>query len=261
MTKLVFRRSIKRFAFPFLITITFIVFGYVGFKYALSQITKVETISSVGEIADIILSFISLFVTIILGVIVYQQSDRINSLESTQYSVFLGVDQLDLSLPMGTEFFLLSKKNDRQSIIKPFQIVDSDDLGLQVNISLSEGSDLLDLPFRLITRNAPLITSIDLERIDWRIRYVRDSNRCDYMDGYPVDSMPINRFIEDRSRLTLRVLLNGVPTSQIRRVFLTFKFRLHDQYGREHVNENTMVVEQRYGTFCLLSSQSSSVTD
>lgn len=261
MTKLVFRRSLKRIALPILVTITFIALGCIGFKYALSHITKVETVSSVSEISDIILSFISLFVTIILGVIVYQQSDRINSLEATQYSVFLGANQLDLSLPMGTEFLLLSKKTDRQSRIKLFQIVDSEDLGLQVNISLSEGSNSIDLPFRLITRNTPLITSIDLERIALRIRYVRDSNRCDYTDDFPVNSMPINRFIEDQSNFTLRILLNGVPTSQIRRVFLKFKFRLGDQYGREHVIENTMVVEQRYGKFCLLSTQNSSVTD
>lgn len=261
MTKLVFRRFFKRVALPILVTITFILLGCVGFKYALSHITKVETVSSVGEISEIILSFISLFVTIILGVIVYQQSDRINSLEATQYSVFLGANQLDLSLPMGTEFLLLSKKTDSQSRIKLFQIVDSDDLGLQVNISLSEGSNSIDLPFRLITRNTPLITSIDLDKIVLRIRYIRDSNRCDYTDDFPINSMPINRFIEDQSNFTLRILLNGVPTSQIRRVFLKFKFRLSDQYSREHVIENTMIVEQRYGKFCLLSTQSSSASD
>ena len=261
MTKLILRRSIKKAALPTLLASMLFLLGCTSLKFVLSHITKIETTSSVGEVSEIILSYISIFVTIILGVVVYQQSDRINRLESTQYSIFLGAEKFDPNIPMGSEFLLLSRRVDKKSCVKVFQIVDPDFWGLLTNISLNEGNQHIELPFLFTTRNVPLITSVAIERIDLSIRYTHDSGRSSFMNSYPVNITPIFRFIGDQSQFPVRFSINGVSAPDIRRIQLVVKFSIKDQLSRNHVIETVMAVEQRYGQFCLLSSKSQCTTE
>lgn len=255
MGKLPTRQKMKRrltiLAFCFLL----VGIGYSGLKLLLSEVTELDKTSSIGEISDIILSYLSIFVTIILGIVVYWQAERINKLETGQYDVFLGAEKLDFTTSIGTQLLLLNRTN-LQSKIKLFETMVNNRIGLLANISLQEGNEGLQFPFLFITRNVPLITSVCVRQIDVKIQHYSDSQKSDLIKKFPIDANPVCRFLPDKSEFTVCLSVNGIEKQHIEKVKIKIYFEVEDQLKRTHSIEAEMDVEQINGNLCMISSRS-----
>lgn len=255
MRQLSFQHKIKRAFLILVFCLFFIVMGHTGLKFLVSQITEFDTSSSIGEISDIVLSYFSIFVTIMLSIFVYWQAERINKLEAAQYDVFLGAEKLDCSRSIGTELLLLSQSRVL-SKVKVFETTVNNQFGLVANISLQEGDESLQLPFLFITRNTPLITALQIKRIDLKIKYYSNSKKNDFKQSFSVYVNPIYRFLSDGSEFALMFSINGVDRKHIEKVKIKVHFDVEDQIKRNHSIESEMEVEQRYSELCMISSRS-----
>lgn len=109
------------------------------------------------------LDYYSISITLILGIVVYYQSDRINNLEASQYNLYIGVDDLDYTFNFGNYF-----ASDRcSSDFNISHIFTSSKKALRstVNIGEGDGKTLL-IPLVFITKNNPLIVSINFQSVD-----------------------------------------------------------------------------------------------
>lgn len=255
MSESSFQHKIRKAFLILVFCLFFLAIGHTGLKVLLSKITELDTSSSVGEISDIILSYFSIIVTIMLSVFVYWQAERINKLEAAQYDVFLGAEKLDCSRSIGTELLLLNQSRV-PSEVKVFETAVNNQFGLVANISLQEGKESLQLPFLFITRNTPLITALKIKQIDVIIKFYSNSKKDDYKKYFPVLVNPIYRFLSDKSEFILFFSINGIEKKNIEKVKIRVHFEVEDQLKRNHAIESEMEVEQRYSELCMISSRS-----
>ena len=213
------------------------IIAYCGCNFLSSRITEIYTTATVGEISDIVLSFSSIAVSILLGIFVYFQSERINALEATQYDVFLGVEKIDDSISLATEMVLLSKNNtDLSQQAKLFETTCDSDLALYAYVYVSEQPEKTFLPLVFVTRNIPLITAIDIKKILLNIDYqeCRNQGKKTSKKNFLVDALPIYKILSDQSRFILGLSIHGVDKSKIEKADVRIEFVVEDQLGRLH---------------------------
>lgn len=271
MPKQTIRQSMKRCIVILVSCFLIIGLGYLGLRILLSKVTELNTASSIGEISDIVLSYFSIFVSIMLGIVVYWQAERINKLESTQYDVFLGAEKLHCGASIGTQLLLLSKKNSHSQITL-FETKFNNCFGLLANISLQEEintkqerddspqdrTDNLPLTFLFVTRNTPLITSLQVKQIDLTIQHYSESKKKDIVKKYPIDANPVFIFLSDKSEFNVCLSVNGVEKKHIETVKIRILYEVEDQLERTHSIMSEIVVEQIDGEICMISSKSNS---
>ena len=249
-------RRLKTLGLVVAFSVGFAGLSYWGLKLIGGHITKVETSSSVGELAEIVLNYISIFVSILLGVVVYLQSERVNKLEATQYGVFLGAEKLDSAFSLGTEFLQLDRETEQVADVHIFEIADYSRLCFLSNISLNDGNDRVVIPVVFTTRNTPLITAIHIQQIDLSIQYHSAARKSILKKRYPLDIIPIHRFLSDESQFNICFAINKIEKSLIEKINITVILRIEDQLMRTHSVESELQVEQRCGKLNLLSSKS-----
>lgn len=113
------------------------------------------------------LDYYSISITLILGIVVYYQADRINNLEASQYNLYIGVEDLDYTFDFGG-FFALDKYSSDFNISHIFTS-SKKALRSTVNIGEGDGKTLL-IPLVFITKNYPLIVSLNFLSVALLVR-------------------------------------------------------------------------------------------
>lgn len=250
---------IKRILLIISIITLLCIIAHCGYGFLFSNITEVDTKATIGEISDILLSFSSIAVSILLGIFVYFQSERINALEATQYDVFLGVEKIDNSISLATEMVLLSNnKTDLTQYAKLFETTCANELALYAYVHISDKSEKTFLPFVFVTRNTPLITAIHIKKIMLNIDYQehhsqgKKSSKKDFL----VDATPIYKFLSDQSRFVLGLGIHGVDKSKIEKADVRIELVAEDQLGRMHPKKVELSMVRIDKEIRLISSKS-----
>lgn len=108
------------------------------------------------------LDYYSISITLILGIVVYYQSDRINNLEASQYNLYIGIEDLDYTFNFGN-YFASDSCNGDFNISHIFTSTKKA-LRSTVNIGEGDGKPLL-IPLVFVTKNSPLIVSINFRSV------------------------------------------------------------------------------------------------
>lgn len=210
--------------------------AYSGYEILSSSITEIDSKSSVGEIGNIILSFISITVSLLLGIVVYFQSERINTLEVSQYDVFIGVEKIDDSASFASEMVEISDGVDNLSrCAKLFETIYNDELELYAHIQVSEQAQKTFIPLSFVTRNTLLITSLCIKEIGVQIETQKRDNQKDKLsNALSMSTSPICRFLPDDSHFLLGISLHGIDKSIIKKVNISIDIIAEDQFSRIH---------------------------
>lgn len=209
---------------------------YFGYKILSSNITEIDSKTSVGEIGDIVLSFFSVTVSLVLGIIVYFQSERINTLEASQYDVFLGVEKVDESTSFASEMIEISDNTENSSLgARLFETTHNDELKLYAHVQMSEQAQKTFLPLSFVTRNTLLITSLCINRIGIRVEIQEgDNQKSKLSKDLQISTAPIYRFLPNNSHFLLGINLHGVDKSTINKINISVDVIAEDQFGRKH---------------------------
>lgn len=229
-----------------------------GYEILSSNITEIDSKASVGEIGNIVLSFTSILVSLMLGIIVYFQSERINTLEASQYDVFLGVEKIDDSTSFASEMIEISEDSDDLShYAKLFETVYDDELEIYAHIQMSEQAQKSFLPLLFTTRNALLITSLCFKRIGVQIEVQECNNRRYKLSkDLLINAIPVCRFLPDNSHFLLGISLHGVDKSKIEKANMSIELVAEDQFGRKHSSKIELYMVRIDKELRLISSKS-----
>lgn len=250
---------IKRILMIISIITVLCLIAYCGYGFLFSNIAEVDKRATIGEISDILLNFSSIAVSILLGIFVYFQSERINALEATQYDVFLGVEKIDNSISLATEMVLLSKNNtDLSHYAKLFETTCADDLALYAYVHIADNSEKTFLPFVFVTRNTPLITAIHINKVFLDIDYQEhhSQGKKNSKKDFLVDALPIYKFLSDQSRFVLGLGIHGVDKSKIEKADVRIELVAEDQLGRKHSKKIELAMVRIDKEIRLISSKS-----
>jgi hypothetical protein len=205
----------------------------------------------VSDALNFLIEYLSVAFSVFLGVIVYRQSQRINSLESTKFDVFLGITELDRSFSFSEHF--IQEDADKSD----FSIDRNYDEGRPSFITtLCTGTagkkQVHFLPLKFLTKNAPLITSLDFKKIHCQIK---SSASVLFQGDFSREHGPLYAIFENDSEILLGVGL-VIPAEWIlHELLLEFLVSVQDQTQTWHILEIKTTLKYASSEFYLISSQ------
>lgn len=172
--------------------------------------------------------YLSLGITLLLGVIVYRQSQKINDLESSQYDVFIGAVSLDHSLtPLSS--VLVENSADRSDFsIK--QSVDTKSFFTHLKTNFPDRHRQIFLPITFITRNHPLIVSLKFSEI--QLVVVESSGRKTEPQRFLNHADPIYGIFEDNTQFLFGIGFMLPDEMRVGQILLHLYIDATDQIGR-----------------------------
>lgn len=171
------------------------------------------------------LDYLSIFITLGLGVVVYLQSEKINSLEATQYDVFLGIEDVDYDYDFGNYFAV--EDNNAEFHIAHIFTSSRKALFSSIGVGHGRGKSLL-LPLTFVTKNNPLIVSLYFKKV----KIVTKENQRKICDRtYENAGKEIKTILGDESRFVYGFGLIVPENSNINEIQLEFEVELQDQNG------------------------------
>lgn len=165
-------RHSKRTTIVISLAILFVLFIPCLLVYLLSSQSFTKYISTTldinnSEFIDICINYCSLSFSLLLGIVVYFQSQRINDLEITQYSTFLGVEDVDYSVDLGNRIFGQQAQSDFW-VSHNFSS-DRKVILAGVNLFRRGAAKSIVVPLVFITKNQPLIVSLHFQRVELQL--------------------------------------------------------------------------------------------
>lgn len=204
------------------------------------------------ELWESIITYLSMGFTLLLGVIVYYQSQKINALESSQYDIFIGIDRLDYSWDFKDALIGECNKEQEFSIVQSFS---EGAHGYLTTLNVDINQDLkkkpLFIPLSFITKNCPLITSLDFQKISLSIVFEDDKI---YQKEFYNSAKPIYTILCDGSRFSFGIGMMLSSNLEIAKVSLCIKFDISDQIQRIHSKTVSVDLEKVSDNFYLSSS-------
>ncbi len=231
--------------------------GYCGLSFLRSSVTQIDTTSSIGELCEIVLSFATIVITIVLSFFVYNQAERINKLEIAQYDVFVGVESLDFNENLDTELQLISNPiQKRHNDVKLFKGIVNEKITLLAHVHMGDANEMLFIPFVFVTRNTPLITSLQLKKIDIALTSKKNELQKP-KPPFHVDADPVHNILSDNSHFVLSLGVHGIGQNDVDKMKVAFEIAVTDQLKREHTFKTEVELSQIHTDIRLLSSKTS----
>lgn len=222
---------------PALITIIFISFAAV--PLVLMYSSKISVLNSFLkehpeieplDLFNSVTDYLYLGVTLFLGVIVYQQSQKINSLESSQYDIFIGTDGLDDSLTPLSDI-LVENIEDRSDFFIKQGISDGKmNFLTYLKTNLPNKQRFMFLPISFVTRNRPVIVSLKFSEISLTI--VESSGKKSGPQKFFNRAGPIHWIFENNSRFLLGIGFMLPEDMRVEQILLQIHVNAADQLGR-----------------------------
>lgn len=205
------------------------------------------------QIFESSINYLSLAVTVLLGIVVYEQAQKINNLEISQYEVFLGVTGLDNDYSMGD--VLLMENSHLES---GFQLVHSygnTAKSFLTNLQLDIGprEKVILFPLMFVVKSSTLITALLFQKIALEISAGElTSGRKEFIG----DAEPIYELFEDNSKFVFAIGTMIPKNLEIEEVIVTLDITVNDQICREHQKKVIVKLNNINNTFYLCSSES-----
>lgn len=198
-----------------------------------------------------ITDYLSLSITLLLGVIVYRQSQKINDLESSQYDIFIGATGLDHSLaPLSS--VLVENSVDR-SDFSVKQSVDTKSFFTHLKTNFSDRHRHVFLPIAFVTRNHPLIVSLKFSEI--RLVIVESSGKKTEPQKFHNQADPIYGIYADNTQFLFGIGFMLPDEMRVGQILLHLYIEAADQIGRITPLEITIQLQAIDKCLHLVSSQ------
>lgn len=207
------------------------------------------------ELWEGVITYLSMGFTLLLGIIVYHQSQKINNLDSSQYDIFIGIDKLDYSIDFKDVLIKDYDYNSEFSIIQSFS---EEKLGFLTALNVHvKGDDIKDkivfIPLSLITKNHLLITSIDFKKISLAIY---SKSKEIYQQDFYNYANPYYTILGDSSRFSFGVGMVLPSNTDISKISISIHYEIGDQINRTHKKSTSVDLERISDNYYLSSSKS-----
>ena len=214
----------------------------------ISNTLKLDNESFIGFSID----YISLAISIFLGIIVYYQSQQINDLEMSQHDIYLGVENLDYAFDFGD--YLAVDKTASSFNSAFFFSAEKKVILTNINVGINKGKPLL-FPLVFITKNQPLIVSFSIKSIDVT---VKENNITAYNGVHPIGGQPINAILKDDSRFIVGVGMIVPVEKCIDETHLCFLIEIENQNGHKQTIQSmvSLLRPNQESDFVITSSHS-----
>lgn len=202
------------------------------------------------------ISVISICVTIILGIIVYFQSEHINHLEASQFDVFVGIETLESTLELGENYFFQFASSNSFAVSQTI-VGDEVQYLTYLPIDYSQGKDesKMVIPFIFVTKNRPLITNITLEKLAISLHNKDCKTIAKEFTGKHGENN-ISKLMENSSRLSFGIIMSSIPNlNALTQVNIDFFVTVSDQLSRLHKLQISAICSYLNNKFYLLSTQ------
>lgn len=206
-----------------------------------------------GQAIEYILTFISIAIPFLLGIVVYLQSQRINDLESTQYNTFIAIEDVDYSWELSDYLFYNNLKNK----FYVSHVFSSSHKFLLTSINLCKdntGKSLI-IPLACVTKNNPLIVELEFQSVDVILR----NDKIEILNKKLHNESPtiVNTILKDDSRFVLGFGMTVSNECLFNEIDLKFSLSLKDQNGNKNkfLLEVTLNKGNKEPTFYLSSSK------
>ena len=205
------------------------------------------------QIFDSSISYLSLAVTVLLGIVVYEQAQKINDLESSQYEVFLGATGLDNDYSLGD--VLLMENNHLDSDFHPIQSYDNVGKSFLANLQTDFGppEKAMLFPLIFVIKSSTLITTLIFQKIIFEISA---EGMIFGRKEFTSNAEPIHELFEDNSKFVFTMGTMIPESLKIEEVKITLDVMLCDQICREHKKRIVVKLKNFNDTFYLCSSKS-----
>lgn len=201
---------------------------------------------------QICVGYLSLATTLLLGVVVYFQSNRINDLEVAQYSSFLGILDVDYTVDLDNCIYV---PNGQKGFIISYHFADKNKSMLS-SVDFSGGGQVKSvvLPLVFTTKNQQLITSIHYKSVEVALRFAGTEIARRKFES---KSGPIYALLDNESKFSLGFGMLMPDDWNADEVELHFSVCLKDQNG---VNKQLEIVAtlQKNGSgkgYCIVASR------
>lgn len=201
---------------------------------------------------ELVLDYFSISITLLLGIVVYYQSERINNLEASQYKLFLGVEGLDYEFNFGDCF--ASVRSDSEFQISHMFTMEKKVVMSTINIEKGAGKTLL-LPLVFVTKNNSLIVSVNFKQVSI---IIKESNIPIYKRTFHNTGDIINAILRDDSHFVFGFGMVIPERYSISEINIQFYIELEDQNTNlEKIQSSLSLYKSNEdGDFVLTSSRS-----
>lgn len=220
-----------------LVLITFA--GFVAVPILLLHSNKIRVLNSFLQehpeinLLDLFTSatdYLSLGITLFLGVIVYRQSQKINDLESSQYDVFIGTDGMDDSLTPFSDVLVEDTICRSDFFIKQGVSGGKMSFFTYLKTNFPDNRQLMFLPISFVTRNQPIIVSLKFSEISLVI--IESNGRKSDPQKFLNHAEPIHWIFENDSRFLLGIGFMLPEAMTVGQILLQIRIDVADQLGR-----------------------------
>lgn len=198
-----------------------------------------------------IMDYLSLSYAVLLGMVVYRQTERINQLEATQYDMYVGVESIDYSCNLAGTFATNIKAGGNrftQVLGKAEPIVLFNVEGITAG---DAGAFLIPLSF--VVKSQPLVTSVCFERMCLNI--LDKSEQQIWQGEYNVNET-INAIFADGSHLIFCLGLILPKQRSIGEIDFNLTMVLENQIGQKQKVKCSAIMVWAESKFNILSSYS-----
>lgn len=177
-----------------------------------------------GDAVGIIINYASFSATVILGIVVYFQAQRINKLESTNYDFYMGVVDVDYNYETGSklvidhspsEFHLAHYWTNKQKTIFS-----------SICIGKGANGSQLSIPLRFITKNKPLITTVCFESVNVTLK---ENDKVVFNDSFSSNDYTLYSPLEDGTSFVMNFGLVHSSKRLFDEIALSFHVTTTDQ--------------------------------
>lgn len=208
----------------------------------------------ISNIFDCLIGYFSIYVTILLAIIVYDQTEKINKLEIMEYDYYVGVLNIDNSLDLGELFF----ESKEQSSIS-YNIINNISVPIlnlnTLNSSIKKGNHrIVTIPITMITKNKLLICGIKFNEV--RIKTINEKEEHnDYRIILADEDNTIKMCFENNSKFPLLLGLT-LNNESIHRIIINLKLDIINQYDESKPLEIDVSLLYYENSFYLESTKS-----
>lgn len=205
-----------------------------------------------GAVFNSIANYVSVGATLLLGIVTYQQSKKIDGLEGSKYDVYIGINGLDYSYAFPT--FLVEEHMPTDDFLIMQDVSNGKkNFFTSLKIGGEKSSKPVFIPLVFTTKNQPLIVSLDFQKISLA---VLATDQVEYKQRFINTMGPSYWQLENDSRFIVGIGMMLPSSLEIDQLALTIQLVATDQLERQNQFNITVKLKSIEKRYHLISSQS-----
>lgn len=212
-----------------------------------------------GDLLSCSIDYVSLIIALLLGLVAYYQTKAINDLEMLKYGVFVGIEKIDYS----TEYRHPSELQNPSTDFYILQNVSGEGKNLTAHLNMVKPNHptgtgkLLHIPLVFITRNEPLIVSVNVTAIHLRFYHPDTSvtKKTFRRRGNKFDTI-LNS--GDHFKVNLGIVIH--ESEIISTIEVAYDFIIEDHHGRKHTMRTHATLKNQTNGVYLTASRTQQLT-